>query len=110
MSVVPANEVQLTGRVTAAGREVELPSGDVLVAFRVTVPRPSTGTESRAKSDPIDCVAWRAGLRRSVLGWAVGDEVEVVGSLRRRFWRGTAGPASRIEVEASSVRRLARAG
>ena len=32
--------------------------------------------------------------------------VEVEGVLRRRFWRGAAGPASRYEVEVVALRRL----
>jgi single-strand DNA-binding protein len=34
-----------------------------------------------------------------------GTEVEVRGSLRRRFWRSPTGPASRYEVEVRSLRR-----
>ena len=101
------NEVVLAGRLPAAAEERTLPSGDVLVSFRVVVPRPP-GT--RAPSvDTIDCVVWHGGVRRTVLGWGEGDAVEVTGSLRRRFWRAGGGAASRTEVEVAKARRVAKA-
>jgi single-strand DNA-binding protein len=99
------NEVRLAGRVSAAATERELPSGDVVASFRLSVPRSS----ERGGSDTIDCAAWRASQRRTVGTWQVGDEVEVSGELRRRFWRGAAGVASRYEVEVLKARRTARA-
>jgi single-strand DNA-binding protein len=105
------NEVCLSGRLAAAAEERALPSGDVLVSFRVVVARPAGRAPRRERSptvDTIDCVVWRASVRRTVLGWAAGDVVEVTGALRRRFWRSGAGAASRTEVEVLRARRLAR--
>ena len=107
------NEVLLVGRLGAAAQSREMPSGDTLVAFRVVVARPPAAPGSTARPrgpsvDSIDCVAWRAGVRRTALAWAPGDLVEVAGVLRRRFWKGGAGPQSRTEVEVVRARRLRR--
>lgn len=106
-----ANEVRLLGRLPAAAEERALPSGDVLVTFRVVVPRPPA-KEQRSKAPPvdaIDCAVWGGPARRTVLGWSPGDQVEVHGALRRRFWRAGGGAASRTEVEVTRARRIAKA-
>jgi len=111
------NEVVLVGRLAAAPQVRTLPSGDVLATFRLVVARPpvSRGRSARVPSsrpvavDALDCVSWRASVRRTVTGWVPGDVVEVTGSLRRRFWRAGAGTASRCEVEVAGARRLRRA-
>lgn len=101
------NTVRLRGRVTTAPAERELPSGMMISAFRVSVPRARTAmTAGSAQSvDWVDCTAWSARCRRTVGAWAVGDSVEVTGALRRRFVRS--GPGStRLEVEVLSARRV----
>ena len=106
------NEVVLVGRVPAAAEERELPSGDLLVSFRVVVDRPAPlrPAAGRAVSvDTLDCTAWGAGVRRTAKALGPGDVVEVQGALRRRFWRAGAAAASRTGVEVGSVRRLVRA-
>jgi single-strand DNA-binding protein len=106
------NEVTLAGRLAAAAEERVMPSGDVLVSFRIVVARPAAGRPTRERAptvDTIDCVAWRSGPRRTVCGWAAGDVVEVTGALRRRFWRSGAGAVSRTEVEVLRGRRLSKA-
>lgn len=108
MSIEAVNEVLLVGRVSADAKEVPLPSGDVIVTFRLAVPRPPR-PGARTMSDAIDCVVWRSGPRRAAMGWQVGDVVRVSGALRRRFWRGPVGPASRFELEVDQARRLERA-
>jgi single-strand DNA-binding protein len=112
----PVNEVRLVGRVAAPAEQRELPSGDVVTTFRVIVAREGvTGTASsrpegrKGGVDTIDCVAWRAGLRRTVNSWHEGDTVAVTGALRRRFWRGEAGATSRHEIEVSKATRVRRA-
>lgn len=104
--------VLLRGRVTAPPEQRELPSGDVLVTFRLSVPRRPTplGRGSTQTSDWVDCVAAAARVRRTAATWSVGDEVEVEGVLRRRFLRGAGGPTgSRLEVEALQARRARKA-
>ena len=111
--VEPCNEVALTGRVSADPEERELPSGDAITTFRLVVDRPRRPRTDGARGptvDVIDCVAWTAGVRRTVRGLDPGDVVSLRGSLRRRFWRGPTGASSRYEVEVGAVKRLRRAG
>jgi single-strand DNA-binding protein len=72
----------------------ELPSGDRVVNYEVTV-----RDVSPAESVPVVWVeptgAWDAV--------AAGDEVVVAGRVRRRFFRTAAGTASRTEVVAERV-------
>lgn len=101
--------VVLRGRVTAHPEERTLPSGDALVTFRLSVRRRSTplGRGSKQTTDWVDCVAGSARVRRTASTWSVGDEVEVDGVLRRRFFRSDGGAGgSRLEVEALRVRRV----
>lgn len=110
----PRNSVVLVGRVSAPAQERALPSGDLIVTWRLIVERPPPAKVAplgvRVQSvDTLDCVAWTAGTRRIARGLAAGDLVTVDGALRRRFWRvGGAGAASRCEVEVLSLRRLER--
>jgi single-strand DNA-binding protein len=110
------NEVRLVGRLAANAQERELPSGDLVATFRVIVTRPAGSGAGSARPegrkggvDTIDCVAWRAALRRTVNSWHEGDTVEVTGALRRRFWRGEAGASSRHEIEVAKATRVRRA-
>lgn len=110
---VPArNEVVLVGRVAAAAEERELPSGDLLVSFRLVVDRPAPVRPPPGRGvtvDTLDCAAWGAGARRTAKALGPGDVVEVEGALRRRFWRAGAAAVSRTEVEVGALRRLVRA-
>lgn len=113
-AVEQRNEVVVVGRVSAAGQERELPSGDVLVGWRVVVDRPPPVRPAPEgvrlpTSDTLWCVGWSARVRRTAAALAVGDVVEVHGSLRQRYWRAGNGLAGRTEVEVGSLRRLARA-
>lgn len=104
------NEVRLVGRLSGQPVERILPSGDVLLSWRLVVGRdPDEVASGRPSVDTLDCATFRGGCRRSVSGWATGDVVEVSGALRRRFWRTPAGAASRVEVEVRSAHRLTRA-
>ena len=106
------NEVVLVGRVSAPPEERELPSGDVLVTFRLVVDRPARPLPEGVRPvsvDTLDCVAWTPALRRSLSAWETGDVVRVEGALRRRFWRAGAAAASRCEVEVAKAKRLQRA-
>lgn len=98
------NEVVVAGRITAEPRFRELPSGDHLATWRICVARhPSTRFRGR-RVDSITCVSFDKGLHEYLRGWRLGDVVDVHGALRRRTWRGVAGPRSVCEVEATSVR------
>jgi single-strand DNA-binding protein len=102
------NEVRLVGRVSGPPEERQLPSGDLLVSFRVVVERDPVAVAagwSRARVDTLDCVAWAARARRTVTSWQPGDLVEIDGAIRRRFRRTPAGPTSRVEIEVARGRR-----
>ena len=103
------NEVRLVGRVAAPGAERVLPSGDVLTTARLVVARAAEERRTRQTVDTLDCAAWGARARRSLMGWREDDVVEVVGAVRRRFFRAGGGPASRVEVEVRSARIIRRA-
>lgn len=114
------NEVMLWGRLSAPAEQRELPSGDVIVTLRVVVDRPTgsarsagSGTTRRSSDgkvrppgvDTIDVVCWSASTRRVALRLGGGEQIEVEGALRRRFFLGASGRQSRYEVEAARVRR-----
>jgi single-strand DNA-binding protein len=95
------NHVFLRGRLAELPLEKELPSGDVLLTFRLTVLRPPG---ERVRVDSLECSSTRPRVHKSLARAQPGDEVEVTGCLRRRFWRSAAGPASRYAVDALAVR------
>lgn len=114
------NEVHLAGRVSGSPEEKTLPSGDVVVLFRLVVRRPAarratssrTGakvaaTESIGKKgavvDTLDVACWSARPRKAALRLRDGDTAEVTGSLHRRFFRAGGAAASRYEVAAATV-------
>jgi single-strand DNA-binding protein len=97
----PDNHVFLRGRLADAPVFRDLPSGDVLAVFRVTVARPPGG---RARVDSIECTAVKAKPRKALSRASAGDDLEVAGSLHRRFWRTSSGVASRYAVEVEMVR------
>lgn len=108
------NEVRLVGRLSAEPEVRELPSGDELCVCRLVVPREDVRVLPSGRRGPsvdvVDLAAWSARPRRAMARWQAGDEVEVTGSLRRRFYRAGGRTASRVEVEISAGRVLRRAG
>ena len=107
------NEVVLGGRVSGQPTVRVLPSGDELVSWRLVVGRDNRGLSPSGRQlvtvDTIDCVAFKAGVRRVANRWIGGEVIEVRGELRRRFWRGAAGAASRCEVEVLQIKRIGAA-
>jgi len=102
----PENRVELRGRLAAQPLFRELPSGDTLALFRLTVPRPNG---DRVRVDSIECTAVRPRVHKSLARAEAGDELAVVGQLHRRFWRSPSGPASRYAVDVDTLR-LTKAG
>lgn len=102
------NAVLLRGRVSSGPERRELPSGAEIVTVRLSVSRSPTPMTRGSKQsvDWVDCVAWGGTPRRSVASWSVGDVVEVRGALRRRFYRGAQGTATRLELEVLRGRRV----
>ncbi len=105
---VSVNEVRLQGRVSRDPERRILPSGDEMWTFMVVVPRPPGG-RSKQSVDAIDCVVWGGRIRASVATWSADDLVEVSGPLRKRFFQGGGGAASRVEVEVTAGRMVKRA-
>jgi single-strand DNA-binding protein len=107
------NEVVLVGRLSAAPVAKTLPSGAELISWRLIVERVDGGVQANGVRlptvDTIDCIAYKAGVRRLASRWGGGEILHVRGSLRRRFWRGAQGPASRCEVEVMEAKKLASA-
>jgi single-strand DNA-binding protein len=89
------NVAVLVGRLARPAEPKELPSGDRLVSYEVTVPS-DTG---RAESVPV---VW-FGAPASAGDYDVDEKVVVVGRVRRRFFRTPAGTQSRTEVVADAV-------
>lgn len=100
------NEVVLVGRVSAGAESRDLPSGDRLVTLRVVVDRPPVRGSTRRTVDVIDVACWSRRTQRSAERLAPQDGVRVEGALRRRFFAGAAGRASRYEVEATRLTRV----
>ncbi len=87
------NIVVLSGHLSSPPQPRLLASGSVLWSLEVT-----TATDEGAWSVPV---AWFDPP--SEPAFARGDVVVVVGSVRRRFFRGAAGTQSRTEVVATDV-------
>jgi single-strand DNA-binding protein len=91
----PFNLAVLVGRLSRDPTQVELPSGDRLVRYEITVAR----DEGPADSVPV---SWLAAPARA-LGFTAGDHVAVVGTVRRRFFRAGGRLDSRTEVAATAL-------
>jgi|SRR5215210_631781 single-strand DNA-binding protein len=90
------NVVLLQGRVSSEPRLRELPSGSAIVNLEVTtvVDDASISVPVVVESASVDCGA--------------GDDVVVVGVVRRRFFRAGGATQSRTEVLAEKVVRTSR--
>jgi single-strand DNA-binding protein len=90
------NVVLLRGRVSSEPRVRELPSGSAIVNLEVTtvVAETSVSVPVVVEAAAVECVA--------------GDEVVVVGTVRRRFFRAGGATQSRTEVLADKVVRASR--
>jgi single-strand DNA-binding protein len=92
-TTIPAAGTNLSVLVGALTRDPELrtrPSGDRILSLELTV-RPEGGP---AESVPL---AWPAAPAHSTR-WAAGEELLVVGRVRRRFFRAGGATQSRTEV------------
>lgn len=86
----------LRGTLSSDPVERVLPSGSRLLTYEVTTPDPAGGP---AASAPVAWVDPPARVPRL----AAGDEVVVLGRVRRRFFRAGGATASRTEVVAQAV-------
>jgi single-stranded DNA-binding protein len=87
------NSVILRGKLSSAPQCRTLASGSLLYSIELT-----TSTDEGAWSVPV---AWFDPPNTPLL--EAGDEVVVVGSVRRRFFRSANGTQSRTEVVAAEV-------
>jgi single-strand DNA-binding protein len=96
MELSELNLAVLRGTCSSPAEVRTLPSGDVLAQLQVT-----TRVDARAVSVPVAVP--------KPPGWVedldTGDEVVVIGYVRRRFFRAGGATASRVEVEAEAVAR-----
>ncbi|MDP9844727.1 single-stranded DNA-binding protein [Streptosporangium lutulentum] len=100
------NEVVLVGRLPEAVHIRSLQSGSTLGTWRLIVRRQHRGRGGRV--DTIPCMSFEPEVTVAAADWLPDDMVEVVGSLRRRWWGSEGSKASGYEVEVSSGRRLER--
>ena len=89
------NVVALVGRLARPAEPRELPSGDRLVAYELTVDREG----ERAETVPV---VW-FGAPASAVDHDVDERMVVVGRVRRRFFRAGGATQSRTEVVADAV-------
>lgn len=89
------NIVFLRGTVAGEPRSRDLPSGSVVIQYEVT-----TRDEAGTASVPV---AWFDPPKGAVERHRAGDEVVVVGAVRRRFFRAGGATQSRTEVVAERV-------
>ena len=107
VAVIDRNDVMLRGRLSAPAEVRTLPSGDLLIVFKLVVKRPEPRV-SRQPSDVLTFITYDRGLQRRVAAWRPGDVVEVEGALQRRFWRTATGTASVCEVNCRKGRKVPR--
>ena len=96
------NEITLRGALSKTPQRRELSDGSTVSSFVLLVRTAERGT------DAIDCVARTPGLQSRVEARRPGDQLEVSGALRHRFWRSDSTTMSRYEVEVDAVRAVRR--
>jgi single-strand DNA-binding protein len=89
------NVTFLRGRLSSPPRALELPSGDAALTLELTI------RDGQAPADTVP-VAW-FGASEAAAGWEAGQELVVIGKVRRRFFRAGGRTASRTEVLATTV-------
>src|SRR5262249_17450566 len=90
------NVAVLRGSCSSPAEVRTLPSGTVLAQLQLTTR--VSGTALSVPVAVVDPAAWVEEID-------TGDELVVVGTVRRRFFRAGGGTASRVEVEAEIVAR-----
>ena len=90
------NDVSLVGRLADHPTVKTLPSGDLIMVWRLIVDRPPEERRTpRRVVDTINCVTFAGEVIGRAGEWRPGDLLELRGALRRRFWAG----GSRCEVD-----------
>lgn len=92
----PVNAVVLRGRLAKDPSSHDLRSGEVLVRYEVTIPRPGGGADTVP-------VVWIGPPRSRPAPDRAGTEVLVLGRVQRRFWRYDGLTRSSTEVAAEHL-------
>jgi len=97
MSMLPpgTNVSVLAGTLIRPPELLELPSGTTLLGFDLRL----RGGDGPTESVPV---AW-SDPPAAAAAWSAGDEVVVLGRVRRRFFRAGGATQSRTEVVATEV-------
>ncbi|HEU5157145.1 MAG TPA: hypothetical protein VFU43_09115 [Streptosporangiaceae bacterium] len=83
------NDVSLVGRLSSPPSVKTLPSGDLLMLWRLIVDRPPAERRTpRRVVDTITCVTFDGRLFGPAHEWRPDELIKIRGSLRRRFWPG----------------------
>lgn len=93
------NVVVLCGQLSSEPRSRTLPSGDIVWSYEVT---------TRLDAGPAQSVPVVLGRARPPKRLSAGDEVIVIGRVRRRYFRAGGHTASRTEVVADRLSRTNR--
>jgi len=94
----PTNSVLLVGTISAVTIRSDA-EGQETAVFRISVEHPAGGR------DTIDCETTKRALINRLHRLPATALVEVQGVLRRMYWRGAAGLASRTFVEVMALKR-----
>ncbi|MGH2711619.1 MAG: single-stranded DNA-binding protein [Actinomycetota bacterium] len=101
--MVTVNVVVLAGKLSADPDFAEMPSGDTVARLRLQVP------EAGKRALPLPVAAWDRAPRKGCERLGKGDAVMVRGHLVRRFFKGSGGGRTIMEVIASEVKKLPEA-
>lgn len=96
------NLAVVVGKLMKVPQFRALPSGLQLISFDLRVQRP----EEAADTVPVALFVPETG----VLTWAEGEQLVVVGRVKRRFFRAGGGVQSRSEIVADAVVRVDERG
>ena len=102
-SNVCSNLVVLRGVVNADVVERELPSGGVAVQFDVRTPAASSTSPASSVSSTSVNVSWIDPPADACAAILLGEQVVVIGTVQRRFFRVGGATQSRTEVVAAKV-------
>jgi single-strand DNA-binding protein len=98
--MVTVNVVVLAGKLSGDPEFAEMPSGDTVAKLRLQVP------EAGRRVLPLPVAAWDRAPRKVCERLGKGDAVMVRGHLVRRFFKGSGGGRTIMEVVASEVKKL----
>jgi single-stranded DNA-binding protein len=93
------NLAVIAGTLAAPPEIRSFESGALLARYLVTV----RSTEPRRRVDTVPVVEWSPADPKAIEDLDRGDRIWIVASVQRRFWDGTEGRRSRLEIVAHHV-------